>query len=132
MKRTKVSLGLLLALLGVAIIALAGIWKPFPFLPYGQWKARIAPVHLAWMGGLALCTAGILLILRDTLSWEPDEREMIDLRKDILKTLTQNGISQQQLNEIIAARYSKTGLLSLNIVELREVLALLEARTELR
>lgn len=126
MKKAKLTLGLLLALLGVAVTVIGGILKPGSVLPYSNWKARNAPSHLAWMGGLAVCTAGILLILREILRWTPDERETIALRKEILITLSLNGVSQQQLNEIISSRYSKTGLLSLNIAELKEILALLE------
>ena len=65
MKRSKFSFSIWLVLLGFAIIAIAGIWKPPQFLPYHQWKHRIAPVHLAWMAGLVLCVAGLLLLLRD-------------------------------------------------------------------
>jgi hypothetical protein len=130
MRRTKFSLGLWLALLGIAFVVIGGIWRPRQSVPYAQWKNRIAPVHLAWMGGLALCTGGILLLLLDTLSWKADDREITNLRERILNALSRTGTSQQQLNDIITARYSKAGLLSLNTTELGEILSLLEARDD--
>jgi len=129
MKRSKFSFSILLVLLGVAIIGIAGIWKPVQFLPYHQWKNRIAPVHLAWMAGLILCVAGLLLLLRDALFRMPDDRETLGLREEILTKLQQTGFSPQRLNELIAARYGKTGVLSLSTAELREVLTLIETQT---
>jgi len=132
MKRHRFLSGLLLSLAGLAIIVVAGMWKPPINLPWNQWKARIAPVHLAWMAGSAICALGLILILSDTFSAsaaiDSAEREKMELREDILSMLPRTTLSPQELNELIADRYSKTGILSLTAAELRDVRSLVECR----
>ena len=129
MRRTRL-IGLLLALVGLALIIVGGLWKPTTVLRWSQWKARMAPVHLAWMVGLVSCAFGLILILRDTFLSNDDRRERDQgrLRVDITKLLPATNLSQGQLNALIAERYSKSGLLSLNVEELREVRSLLEQK----
>ena len=127
MKRTKL-LGLLLTLVGLALIMIGGLWKPATALRWNQWKHQIAPTHLAWMAGLASCAFGLILILKDTFLSNENGRDHLQaqLRADIMELLQATNLSQLQLNTLIAERYSKSGLLSLNVDELEEVRILVE------
>jgi hypothetical protein len=132
MKSIRFLVGLLLSLVGLAIVIVAGIRKPPINLPRGEWKALIAPIHLAWMAGSAICALGLIFILKDTFSSkariERTGDEETDLREEILNMLPGTKLSQQELNKIIAARYSQTGILSLTADQLREVRAFVERR----
>jgi hypothetical protein len=121
-------MGFLFTLVGLTLIMIGGLWKPATGLVWNQWKARIAPVHLAWMAGLAFCAFGLILVLRDTFLSNNDGRDHIQakLRAEITELLQARNLSQRQLNALIAERYSKSGLLSLNENELKEVRALVE------
>jgi hypothetical protein len=66
MKRFGFRVGLVLNLAGLTMVIVGGILKPPIALPWNQWKSAAAPTHLLWMGGLAMCTAGVILIVRDT------------------------------------------------------------------
>ena len=127
MRRTTL-IGLLLALVGLVLIMIGGLWKPTALVGWPQWRNRMAPVHLAWMAGLASCAFGLILLLRDTVLSNSNgrERHRDRLRADIVELLQATNMSQQQLNALIAERYSKSGLLSLNVAELNEVRALVE------
>ena len=69
MKRYRFVAGLLLSLVGLAIIVAAGLAKPPMGVP--DWRARVAPVQLGWMLGSAVCLFGLILILKETFSRDP-------------------------------------------------------------
>jgi hypothetical protein len=125
MKMYRFIAGLLLCLGGLAIIVTAGLVKPPLDLPYDQWKARIAPVHLCWMLGSTLCLIGVVVILKEMFSRnqaaESIEREEMALREEILESLSRARLNQQELSELIVNRYGTTGLIGLNLNQLKQL-----------
>jgi len=118
-------IGLFLSLLGLGIIMFFGSMKPPANLPYYEWKRLIAPVHLGWMVGAGICVVGLIMIVRDTFlrdsqvnSVEENERA---LREAILRELPKARMSQEQLNELINLRYSRTGLVGLTAAQMEEL-----------
>ena len=123
MKRYRFVIGLALSLVGLAIIIGAGAGKPAMGLP--GWRAGIAPVHLAWMLGAVFCLLGLTLIMKETF-WRNPNRERIEraemaVRREILETLHQTGLSQTELSELIVNLFGRTGLFGLNLDQLQQL-----------
>jgi hypothetical protein len=114
---------MLVSLVGLAIIVAAGLAKPPMGIP--DWRARIAPVHLAWMLGSAIFLFGLIVILKETFSRDPvvegTEREEMALREEILESLPRAKLNQEELNELIVNIYGRTGLFGLNLEQLKQL-----------
>ena len=131
MKKYRFLAGMLLSLVGLAIIVAAGLAKPPMGIP--DWRARIAPVHLGWMLGSAILLFGLIVILKETFSRDPvaegTEREEMALREEILESLPRAGLNQEELNELIVNIYGRTGLFGLNLEQLKQLRENIERRT---
>ena len=131
MKKYRFIAGVLLSLVGLAIIVAAGLAKPPMGIP--GWRARIAPVHLGWMIGSAIGLFGLILILKETFSRdamaEGTEREEMALREEILESLPRAGLNQKELNELIGNIYGRTGLFGLNLEQLKQLRENIARRT---
>jgi hypothetical protein len=131
MKKYRFLAGMLLSLVGLAIIVTAGQAKPPMGIP--DWRARIAPVHLGWMLGSAVCLLGLIVILKETFSRDPvaegTEREEMALREEILESLPRAGLNQEELNELIVNIFGRTGLFGLSLEQLKQLRENIERRT---
>jgi hypothetical protein len=123
--------GLVLTLLGLIVIIYFGSIKPLN-VPFSRWNQAMAPIHLGWMAGMLLCGVGLILILADTFlsngRAEKQEINQRELRETILRELPECGMTEQQLNQFISARYGRTGILGLNTNQLKELRLLIRQR----
>lgn len=130
MNKHRFWIGLSLSLLGLGLISIALSVRPT--MLDQEWRAKIAPVHLAWMIGSALCIVGLILILKDTFSSNPRiesvEKKEHKLRDEILTSLGQAGMNYEELVELIRLKYGRTGLIGLNVNQMMEVQHLLKRR----
>ena len=130
MKKYRFLAGMLLSIVGLAIILAAGMAKPPTGIP--DWRARIAPVNLGWMLGSAICLFGLIVILKEAFSQDPvaegTEAEEMALREVIVESLPRVGLNQEELNELIVNIYGRTGLLGLNLDQLKQLRENIERR----
>lgn len=133
MNKHRFWIGLFLSLLGLGIVIVALGMRPTNILDH-QWRAKIAPVHLGWMIGSGICVVGLILILQDTflgnLRIESLEEKERKLREEILTSLAQARMSQQELGELIGWKYGRTGLIGLSAKQMEEIQHLLKRRIE--
>ena len=130
MKEHRFFIGLLLSLLGVGIIG-AGLSMRPNMLDF-QWRGKIAIVHLGWMVGSGISLIGLILILKDTFLRNPQIEALQEkehrMREEILTTLVQARIGQDELGELIRLKYGMTGLMGLNTEQMDEIQRILSRR----
>jgi hypothetical protein len=131
MNRRQFITGLILCGLGLTIIVIMGSLKPPLNVPMAEWRARIAPVHVGWMFGAAICLLGVFLILKDTFSsngYEPLDTKQYVLREEIFSSLAGAGMAQSELRKLIQRLYGRSSLVGLTTEQLERLLQLIKER----